>query len=408
LLIETNVGYGRKDGVTFPEGAGNIPGMLVEGELNGIQALIAERGAVRFRDFMEMALYHPEHGYYGAGRAMLGRKGDYYTNVSVGSVFGEMVGVQFLEMWEVLGRPDDFAIVEQGANDGAFAADVLGWCREVAPDFFKAVRYVIVERIERLQEQQRERLADFHGKVEWYDRLRELPRFTGVHFSNELVDAFPVHLVRYRDRGWRELWVTADLNWMEMPVREEALRTRLTAAPRVEGYTTEVNLEAPLWADLLAAKIERGWVMTVDYGYPMDRFYAPERQRGTLECYAGHMKGLDPLDRPGYSDLTAHVEFTSLAKAFMAAGMELAGYTDQYHFLTGLAAVAFAKRPPTAREARGIKTLLHPEMLGMAFRVLGMSRGVPEGGLVGFQYARDARVGLGIGDGEERVHRPAT
>ena len=366
--------------------------------MNPIQAMIAERGgAVRFRDYMELALYHPEHGYYGAGRASVGRAGDYFTSVSVGPVFGELLGWQFREMWERLEQPAGFTIVEQGANDGAFAADVLGWSQRQAPDFFEALRYEIIEGLVVLRGRQRERLANFTGKVCWRTGLEDLPRFTGVHFSNELVDAFPVHVARFRDGEWRELYVTAKLEWTELPAQDAVLLEALADVPRLEGYTTEVNLEARKWAGALAAKIERGWVVAIDYGLPRARYYAPERRQGTLECYAGHKKGMDPLANPGFCDLTAHVEFTSLTAAFLASGMELTGYTDQHHFLTGLAARAFAERPPTDQEARGLKTLLHPEMLGTAFRVLGMSRGAPAETLAGFQYARNALRELGIG-----------
>jgi SAM-dependent MidA family methyltransferase len=146
----------------------------------------------------------------------------------------------------------------------------------------------------------------------------------------------------------------------------------------------------------VAARIDQGWVLVIDYGYPRERYFAPERHAGTLECYAGHTKGLDPLAKPGYCDLTAHVEFTSLAKAFLAAGMTVAGFTDQHHFLTGLVSRAFAERAPSTEQARGLRTLLHPEMLGRAFQVLAMGRGAPEGGLAGFRYARDGRGELGM------------
>jgi SAM-dependent MidA family methyltransferase len=398
--------------------------MLPEADQNPIQALIADRGAIRFRDFMELALYHPEHGYYGAGRAALGRAGDYFTSVNVGPIFGELLGMQFRQMWSHLGRPDGFTIVEQGANDGALAADILGWSRDNAPDFFEAMRYEIVEGLEVLRGRQRDRLAGiptlaglpgsanlpigirpeqrklptgFASKVTWRDALGDLPRFTGVHFSNELVDAFPVHLVRFRGGEWRELHVTGALTWTDQPATDPTLLAALAGAPRQEGYTTEVNLAALSWARAVAAKIDRGWVVVIDYGYPRQRYYAPERRQGTLECYAGHKKGLDPLADPGFRDLTAHVEFTSLAKSFLDAGMTLAGYTDQHHFLTGLASRAFADRAPTASEARGLKTLLHPEMLGTAFQVLGLARDVPEGTLAGFRFARDGRGELGLG-----------
>jgi SAM-dependent MidA family methyltransferase len=223
-----------------------------------------------------------------------------------------------------------------------------------------------------------------------------------VHFSNELVDAFPVHRVRFRGGEWRELYVTeplqrpGELGWREEPVRSVALLQELAEAPRIEGYTTEVNLEARTWAKRVASKIDQGWVLLIDYGYPRTSYYAPERTAGTLECYAGHKKGLDPLDQPGFCDLTAHVEFTGLASAFLAAGMTLAGYTDQHHFLTGLVSRAFAERAPSTDEARGLRTLLHPEMLGRAFQVLGMERRAPEGGVAGFRYARDGRGQLGF------------
>jgi SAM-dependent MidA family methyltransferase len=309
------------------------------------------------------------------------------------------MGGQFREMWEGLGRPNPFTIVEQGADDGTFAADVLGWCRAREPEFFEVAKVEIVEGLEVLRGRQRERLGEFAGKVTWRETLEELPPFTGVHFSNELVDAMPVHLARFREGEWRELYVVAgprDLQWEEVPVRDAALLEGLADAPRIEGYTTEVNLEAPRWARELAPKITRGWVLAIDYGFPRAHYYAPERRLGTLECYAGHTKGLDPLARPGFCDLTAHVEFTSLARAFLAAGMTLEGYTDQHHFLTGLVSRHFAQRTPSAQEARALKTLLHPEMLGRAFQVLGMARGAPEAELAGFRFARDARGELGI------------
>jgi SAM-dependent MidA family methyltransferase len=356
---------------------------------NPIQALIAERGGVSFRDFMELALNHPQHGYYGAGRAALGRGGDYFTNVSVGAVYGEVLGAQFRDMWSLLGQPGEFTIVEQGAHDGTFAADVLRWSQGEAPGFFEAMRYEIVEGLERLQEAQRERLGEFAGKVTWRAELDSLPRFTGVHFSNELVDAFPVHAVIFREGEWRERYVNPALQWTERAVENPALIEHLSDVPRIEGYTTEVNLEAPRWAERLASKIVQGWVLTIDYGFPREEYYAASRAQGTLQCYSGHAKGLDALEKPGFCDLTASVEFTSLARAFQAGGMVLAGYTDQHHFLTGLVGRAFGKRQPTPKEVRGLKTLLHPELLGTAFQVLGMGRGTPDQKPAGFQFARD-------------------
>ena len=246
-----------------------------------------------------------------------------------------------------------------------------------------------MEPVHASRERQRERLGEFEGRVGWRDSAGELPRFTGVHFSNELVDAFPVHLAKFREGEWREMYVTGELKWREEAVSDPAVKERLKDLPRIEGYLTEVNLEALRWAEEVARSVERGWVVVVDYGYTRQRYYAPERMQGTLECYSGHAKGLDPLARPGFCDLTAHVEFTSLARTFMKCGMQLAGFTDQHHFLTGIVGRVFAERTPTAREARGLKTLLHPEMLGRAFQVLGLQRGTPEERLAGFRFARE-------------------
>jgi SAM-dependent MidA family methyltransferase len=312
-------------------------------------------------------------------------------------IFGELMAWQFREMWERLGRPGRFTIVEQGAHDGTFAADVLAWCRAEAPAFFEAVRYEIVESLPVMRERQEKRLAEH--RVSWWSGLEELEPFTGVHFSNELIDAFPVHLVKFHDGRWWEQCVAPDLpdlKWAEQPA--EALAAELEYIPQLEGYTTEINLAARQWASALAAKIERGWALAVDYGYPRSVFYSPARKQGTLQCFSRHRKDLDPLAEPGFRDLTAHVDFTTLAETFLAGGMELAGFADQHHFLTGLVARIFAEETPTAKQARGLKTLLHPEMLGTSFQVFGVSRARPPGEkLSGFQFARDARQALGVG-----------
>jgi len=265
--------------------------------------------------------------------------------------------------------------------------DVLEWCEAEAPDFFEALRYEIVEGLEVLQFRQRERLREFEGKLGWSSSLEELPRFTGVHFSNELIDAFPVHLVRFVNGEWRERYVTPEPTWVDQSIHNADLIERLADVPRIEGYTTEVSLDAPRWATALAAKIERGWVLAIDYGYGRDRYYSPQRTEGTLFCYSRHARSPDPLANPGSCDITAHVEFTSLVRAFRTAGMQMAGFTDQHHFLTGLVGSVFADRAPSPQEARGLKTLLHPEMLGTTFQVLGLARAAPPAALAGFRFA---------------------
>lgn len=182
------------------------PELLIRGE-------IERNGPISFARFMELALYHPEHGYYASGRASIGRRGDFFTNVSVGPLFGKLLAAQFAEIWEKLGQPDDFTVVEQGAHDGVFAADVLNALRRSASECFAATSYIILEPFPIWQERQQENLRDFSGKISWLESIDQLAPFAGVHFSNELFDSLPVHLIVSSGVGngatdWKEKFVT--------------------------------------------------------------------------------------------------------------------------------------------------------------------------------------------------------
>src|SRR3954468_14766104 len=178
-----------------------------------VRAAIRQDGPVTFDWFMEQALYHPELGYYSSGRGRIGRRGDYFTNVSVGPLFGRMLAAQFAEMWEAMGRPGDFTIVEQGGHNGDFARDVLGTLRERQPALFATVRYGMVEPFPALEAQQKEAVRDFSGQVTWWKSLDAMPGFCGVHFSNELLDSMPVRLVTRDGAGeWQEKLVAEGEN----------------------------------------------------------------------------------------------------------------------------------------------------------------------------------------------------
>ncbi|MEP7071787.1 MAG: SAM-dependent methyltransferase, partial [Verrucomicrobiota bacterium] len=181
---------------------------------NGNQALIdligreiRAQGPISFARFMELALYHPVHGYYASGRAKIGRRGDYFTNVSVGSIFGRLLAAQFAQIWQLLRRPDTFRIVEQGAHDGTLAADVLNALRDSNPDCFRALHYGIVEPFPVWRGRQQKKLNAFSGKVFWAAALTELKPIVGVFFANELFDALPVHLLSLVRGSWKELFV---------------------------------------------------------------------------------------------------------------------------------------------------------------------------------------------------------
>lgn len=370
-----------------------------------IRRTIRESGPVTFEWFMEQALYHPELGYYSSGRCAIGRRGDYFTNVSVGPLFGRLLAAQFAEMWETLGRPDDFVIVEQGAHHGDFARDVLSVLRERAPDFFSTLRYCIIEPFPVLQQRQTEALRDFDGKLTWEKSLIDLEPFRGVHFSNELLDSMPLHLISRVGTGWEERCVVESgegFEFVTAPITDAVLLQHLETIPRHPGctYETGVNLAALKWVEQLAPKLTRGYVLVIDYGHSRENYYAPERSSGTLQSYARHRINSSPLIDIGEADVTAHVDWTSLAERAEAQGLSVAGFTDQHHFATGVVTALMAEQfGPTADAAtrRALQTLLHPEILGTTFQFLELTKNAPDSvPLSGFKFARDPRRALGL------------
>jgi SAM-dependent MidA family methyltransferase len=359
-----------------------------------IREMIRRDGPVRFDWFMEQALYHPQFGYYSSGQCQIGRRGDYFTNVSVGPLFGRMLATQFAEMWEIMGSPEDFTIVEQGAHHGEFAHDVLTAMRE----FPATLRYRIIEPFPVLRARQEARLAEFSNQVTWTESLADLEPFPGLHFSNELIDSMPVRLITREAEGeWQEKFV-ADAGekfvFVTRPIADPKLQTALEKIPRIENvaYETEVNLLSSDWIQTVAEKLTRGFVLAVDYGYPRAEFYAAERTTGTLQAFARHRTVSSPLDDVGRVDITAHVEWTSVVERAGDYGLKLVGFTDQHHFMAAL----LARYTPTENERRALQTLLHPEFLGTRFQYLGLSKNAPRETLTGFRFAREPRQGLGL------------
>ncbi len=360
-----------------------------------IRGTIRAQGPVTFAWFMEQALYHPEHGYYSSGYARIGRGGDYFTNVSVGPLFGRLITAQFAEMWDALGQPDEFAIVEQGAHDGQFAQDVIEAARSHHPEFFRALRYRIIEPFSIPRARQEATLKEF--QVEWNDSLESMAPFRGVHFSNELMDAMPVHLVKWHDGEWQERHVMergGEFVFVDLPLSDPSLieQLRKTSLPPNECYETEINLAALRWIETLAEKINEGFVVVVDYGHPRDEFYAPNRSAGTLRCYAEHRVISSPLSHLGQVDITAHVEWTSLMEQAVISGLTSCGFTDQHHFLTGLLSGALAaefEASTDPKTKRALQTLLHPEMLGRKFQFLVLGKNIEaRTRLTGLRFAR--------------------
>ena len=353
---------------------------------------IHERGPVGFDEFMACALYHPDAGYYAAGKLRTGKRGDFFTSVSVGPVFGRLLAAQFEEMWDALGRPDDFTLVEQGAADGQLMADVLAVWPSTPP------RAIIIEPLQDLRDLQQQTLAPWSDRLTHVAHESELPPFTGVFFANELLDAFPVKLL-VRDGGaWCERRVGLDgekFVFVDVPAPDPML-----PVPPGEGrFAAEVRPSLDPWMRAVAEKLRRGWMLLVDYGYPESARYHPARAAGTLAAYRGHARQDDPLASPGAQDLTAHVDFTAVARAGESAGLRLAGFTDQHHALTALAALTFPPMasaplgPEAAKDMRALRQLLHPESMGTQFKFLALAKN-SDSPLTAFRFACGVRQEL--------------
>jgi len=337
-----------------------------------IGAEIEKRGPMSFARFMHQVLYHPEHGYYSSGRCAIGRNGDYFTSVSVGPLFGQLLCAQFGEIWERLGKPNNFVILEQGAHDGQFAHDVLGYAQKRAPEFFAALRYQIVEPFPVLRERQSRMLKRFRGKIEHCDSVQS---FAGVHFSNELLDAMPVRLIS---------------DGVEKFVDLEGDKFVLIECP-LSREAAAFNQPVLDWIDDVARNLQAGYVIAIDYGRFGDEFEA------NLQVRAQHRHLDSPFEQMGHADITMQVDWLSIIERARANGMRVAGFTDQHHFLTGIISELgrvdssesfLIDSPKTTRE---VQTLLHAEMLGRAFQVMGLEKNVDprRAPLAGFKFARD-------------------
>src|SRR4029077_14839325 len=284
-----------------------------------IRAEIKKRGPQSFAWFMEQALYHPAHGFYSSGRAALGPHGNYFTNVSVGSLFGELITAQFVQIWNRLGHIDNFVVVDQGAHHGDFVRDVLDCAGRSYPEFFAALRYQIIEPFPRLQDQQLQTLNKFQDRVKWVRSIEDLDPFVGIHFSNELLDSFPVHMIASTGDAWLEEKVGLSENkfaFVEQPIDEPQLKAFVKQLPqRPGGYQAEVNLAALDWVAAVSKRLKRGCVLIVDYGFPREQLYNPDRIAGTFQVRLKHQR-LDSLFQEiGSADMTAHVDWTSVAES---------------------------------------------------------------------------------------------
>jgi SAM-dependent MidA family methyltransferase len=352
-----------------------------------ITAEIARHGAIPFARFMELALYCPEYGYYERESVTVGRHGDFYTSVSVGSLFGELLAFQFAEWLEKI-PGDKVEIVEAGAHDGKLALDVLRWLRKFRPELFARLTYCILDPSVRRRAWQQTTLAEFGDKVLWLaESLSPSVAVHGVNFANELLDAMPVHRLGWdaTKREWFEWGVTLRaerFDWAKM--RPSVAFKKLEMLPPEllevlpDGFTTEICPAAEDWWRSAAQCLKAGTLMTLDYGSVNEAGLSPNHPQGTVRAYHRHKICDDILANAGEQDITANVDFHAIQQCGEAMGLRTETLVSQSQFLTGITCRLTAGGNGTSdwspKKNRELQTLIHPEHLGRAFRVLVQSR----------------------------------
>lgn len=371
-----------------------------------LEKLLAERilaeGPLPFFKFMEACLYHPEYGYYMTSRQRIGRDGDFFTSSSVHALFGQLLARQLHQMWEILGSPANFVVAEQGAGAGHLALDILDALEAEFPEFYSLLHYRIVEISAENRSRQAQLLSKHQNAVSWC-RQSDLAGMIGCYLSNELVDAFPVHLVEKRAGKLLEVYVAVENGTFQEALHDPSTEELANYLAWVgvelgEGNRAEINLPAPSWIRTVAGLLQRGFVLTIDYGYLARELYAPWRTTGTLMCYYQHTSGENPYIRLGEQDLTAHVDFSALVKAGEEAGLQQLFYGDQCKFLLGLGFVdallqaqAREQEPHRAQALRlTLKNLILPDGgMGEIFKVLIQEKGVGPQNLLCARSLRD-------------------
>ena len=364
------------------------------------QHIDKQQGMLRFVDYMQDILYAPALGYYSAGMQKFGVEGDFVTAPEISPLFSQVIALQIQPLLESIKQTQGRAnILEVGAGSGRMAVEILKFLQVQGkvPD-----AYDILELSAELRQRQQQCIhtelpAQIAAKVHWLDNLPQ--QFNGVVVGNELIDAFPVHLFKYLGGQIQEGMVTTKsvagqrcFQLVYRPTRDPALLAliirlhKLLPAPDDQQipYFGELNMLARQWISRIADMLEKGAVLLIDYGYPEQEYYHPQRNMGTLRCHYRHLAHNDPFVYPGLQDVTAHVNFSDLAYAARDSGLDLLGYTTQAHFLSYggleslLTQIDHTDHVAFARIATQIKKLVLPQRMGELFKVIQFGKGITE------------------------------
>lgn len=344
---------------------------------------IDDQAPLDFAEFMALALYDPKLGYYARHTNQIGRNGDFFTSVSTGALFGELLAQRFIRHWHEIGKPQRWRVIEAGAHDGTLACDILTAIQKISPQAAVSLEYAIAEPIEYLRSAQATKLAAFGSSIRLVADALELAgdQLPGIAFGNEVLDALPFHLVERRDHSWRELLVShnADglLTWVSRGITNPELKLALASLGEnfADAHRSEIRTNFENFLKPLSAALVHGLMIWIDYGFASADLHHPLRHSGTLRTFYRHRADDDPLKDPGEKDITAHVDFSDVARTAMKLGGKVIEFHNQGAWLTEIARDWLTSREGnlTVSEARQFQTLTHPAQLGGKFQVLEIS-----------------------------------
>lgn len=349
--------------------------------------LIRQHGDISFYDYMHHALYHPEWGYYTRGAQNVGKAGDFFTSVSVGKCFGTILAHRIHQLWLENNSPQNHHLIEMGANNGQLALDILDTIQQTFPHLYTNLTYHIIEHLDSIREIQAKTLTSHQQKISLHTSTTEISEQNGIILSNELIDAFPVHLLQLEKSTWHQQNITITDDKLTLTLSKKLTpntdlkkftKTLPPAKDLPEGYQTEYRPSINTHIAETTQMLDNFHTITIDYGHTHSSYYTPSRKTGTLRCYHQHQADELPLELPGLKDITAHVDFTQLGKTYLQHHQHLTHFSSQSHYLTThaknwLLTLEENLTPENFKLIRQFQTLTHPTTMGHQFHILETS-----------------------------------
>ena len=326
---------------------------------------------------MDLCLYHPQHGYYAQAPTQVGKRGDFFTSVSCGPLFGRLIAEKIAGWWRDASISGPWRIIEPGANNAALAADILQHLRDHHADAYAELTYVTVDPLPVPRQYQELKLSEFSGHAQCLADVDSLPPLPGFVLANEVLDAFSFHWLEFDGSEWRELWVESaadggDLSEHQVPLTHDLPET-LKNGVYPAGYRTELRDDITPFLLGLKKSMTQGRMLFFDYGFAEPEYYDPQRKRGTLRVYRQHQASENALVDPGLADITAHVDFTAVMRAAHGLGLHLVAFEPQEFMLSRLVPPLLERKLWQQQWQNNFHSLVHPSQLGGKFHAIELS-----------------------------------